>query len=263
MTSFTKLHAIKDLPSAATGCSGCKSEDEGMPLAFAFQPIIDFTAKNVFAHEALVRGPNGEGALSVLSQVNDENRYHFDQRCRTNAIEQAAGLGMESYLSINFMPNAVYKPEACIRSTLQAAEKFGFPIEKIIFETLESEDIVSRPHLVEIFKAYKQFGFKTAIDDFGSGYSGLTLLIDFQPDFVKIDMELVRGIDTHSVRQRIVRNLLWMCGDLGITAIAEGIETKGERDFFAAHGLSLMQGYFFAKPGFRTLPIVTDDLFLN
>lgn len=239
------------------GCQGCRQD--GAPqvdLAFAFQPIVDTVSRKPFAFEALVRGPSGESAGSVLAQVDDENRYLFDQRCRTTAIAQAAELGIASFLSINFMPNAVYKPEACIRSTFEAAERYNFPLNRIIFETIEGESIIDRPHLVSIFRAYKEFGFQTAIDDFGAGYSGLTLLADFQPDIIKLDMELVRGVDQDRVRQRIVIGVLSMCRDLGVKVVAEGIETRAERDFFATQGVTLMQGYFFAKPGFRKLPEV-------
>jgi EAL domain-containing protein (putative c-di-GMP-specific phosphodiesterase class I) len=245
--------------SEQPGCLGCRSDvTDAIELAFAFQPIVDIHSQSVYACEALVRGPGGESAASVLSKVTETNRYQFDQLCRTGAIEQAASLQMESLLSINFMPNAVYRPEACIRSTFAAAEKYGFPIRRIIFETVEGENIISRPHLVEIFKAYKEFGFQTAIDDFGAGYSGLTLLADFQPDLIKLDMELVRNIDTDSARQIIVRGVLAICEELGIRVIAEGIETRGERDFFAAHGVTLMQGYFFAKPAFKGIPTLND-----
>jgi EAL domain-containing protein (putative c-di-GMP-specific phosphodiesterase class I) len=254
--SFLEVHTTK------ANCTGCKNDAaKSIELAFAFQPIVDVSAGRTYAHEALVRGPNGESAGSVLARVDETNRYHFDQRCRTTAIAQAAALKMDSLLSINFMPNAVYRPEACIRSTLEAAEKHGFPIDRIIFETVEGENIISRPHLVEIFRAYKRFGFQTAIDDFGAGYSGLTLLADFQPDLIKLDMELVRGIDTDFVRQRIVCGVLAMCRDLGIRVIAEGIETRGERDFFAANDVMLMQGYFFAKPAFKAVPEIGQAAF--
>ncbi len=249
--------AINDVSGECTGCR--IPAHETIDLAFAFQPIVDMTTGTAYAHEALVRGPNGESAGSVLAQINEANRYHFDQRCRTIAIEQAALLKIEGHLSINFMPNAVYRPEACIRSTFEAAEKYQFPSDRIIFETVEGENIVSRSHLVEIFRAYRRFGFQTAIDDFGAGYSGLTLLTEFQPDLLKLDMELVRGIDTDSVRQSIVRGVLSMCRDLGIRVIAEGIETPGERDFFAANEVTLMQGYFFAKPAFRSTPAPTPN----
>jgi len=199
----------------------------------------------------------------VLSKIDEGNRYAFDQLCRTTAIAQAAALSLDSFLSINFMPNAVYRPEACIQSTLAAAEKYGFPIDRIIFETVEGENIVSRPHLVDIFKAYKRFGFQTAIDDFGAGYSGLTLLADFQPDLIKLDMELVRGIDVDVVRQHIVRGVVAICRDLGVKVIAEGIESHGERDFFEAHGVTLMQGYLFAKPAFKTIPELSENSFTH
>nr|WP_310591213.1 EAL domain-containing protein [Paraburkholderia sp. DHOC27] len=227
-------------------------------MAFAFQPIVDLATGSAFAHEALVRGPNGEPAAFVLGQVDDSARYSFDQRCRTATIAQAADLGMNSFLSINFMPNAVYQPAACIRSTLEAADKHGFPLDRIIFETVESENIVERAHLVEIFRAYRSFGFQAAIDDFGAGYSGLALLADFQPDLVKIDMALIRGIDVDEVRQRIVGGVLKICNDLGVRVIAEGIETAGERDFLARAGVKLMQGYLFAKPAFKGIPPIAN-----
>ncbi|CAG9225726.1 Diguanylate phosphodiesterase [Paraburkholderia sabiae] len=248
-----------DQPGKCTGCQG--SAQVPVDIAFAFQPIVDVNSKSIFACEALVRGPRGESAYSLLSQVDAANRYQFDQRCRQIAISSAAALGMDSFLSINFMPNAVYKPEVCIRSTLDAARMHGFPIERIIFETVEGEDVSDRAHLVDIFRAYKEFGFQTAIDDFGAGYSGLSLLVDFQPDLVKLDMALLRGIDTDTVRQKIVRGVITICNDLGIRVIAEGIETRGERDFFAAHGVSLMQGYWFAKPGFNAIPSIDDSAY--
>ena len=96
----------------------------------AFQPIVDLHTRQPYAYEALVRGPNGEGALSVLSQINDANRYRFDQACRVKAIELASRLGLHKLpdckLSINFMPNAVYRAETCIRATLEASREFDF-----------------------------------------------------------------------------------------------------------------------------------------
>lgn len=248
-----------------SSCGACRDavpDDDGIgAFDFAFQPIVDIGAQSIYACEALVRGPHGEGAGTVLSRVTDENRYRFDQRCRTRAIARAAELHLQGNLSINFLPNAVYRPEACIRSTLTAAEAHGWPLNKIIFETIEGENIIDRPHLVDIFRAYRQFGFQTAIDDFGAGYSGLTLLADFQPDLIKLDMGLVRGVDTDRVRQAIARGVLAMCRDIGTRVIAEGIETRGERDFFASEGVTLMQGYWFAKPALAAIPALSDGAF--
>ena len=242
------------LTSSNGDCQGCqKSEPLGFDFAFAYQPIVDLRDRSIFAHEALVRGTAGEGALSVLDQVTEANRYRFDQLCRTKAIEGAAQLGMQTNLSINFMPNAVYRPELCIRSTLQAAKKYNFPIDRLIFETLESQHVDNYRHLTNILREYREFGFKTAIDDFGAGYSGLNLLADFQPDLIKLDMALIRDVNRDRVRQAIVRGIVTICADLHVTVIAEGIESAGERDFLADCGIFLMQGYWFAKPAFKAL----------
>ena len=235
-------------------CGKCRGENLlGFTFEHAFQPIVDVSMRSIFAHEALVRGPQGESAMSILSQVNDENRYAFDQACRVSAIRGAARLGMESLLSINFMPNAVYQPEACIQTTLIAAREFGFPIKNIIFETLENEKIIDRMYLTEILKEYQRFGFQTAIDDFGAGYAGLDLLADFQPDIIKIDMALIRGIDTHRPRQIIVNSILDVCTLLDIEVIAEGIETYEEYRCLADIGVPYIQGFYFSKPQFRAL----------
>jgi EAL domain-containing protein (putative c-di-GMP-specific phosphodiesterase class I) len=242
------------LTSPTVGCDGCRnSPDLDFSFAFAYQPIVDLRDQSIFAHEALVRGINGEGALTVLNQVTDKNRYRFDQLCRTHAIQGAAALHMQERLSINFLPNAVYRPELCIRSTLEAAREHNFPLEKLIFETIESEHVDNNRHLTNILREYRQFGFMTAIDDFGAGYSGLTLLADFQPDLIKLDMQLIRDIHRDRPRQAIVRGVVTMCAELGVTVIAEGIECAEERDFLADCGIYLMQGFWFAKPAFKAL----------
>lgn len=227
---------------------------DDIQIEFAYQPIVDVTNRSIYAFEALVRGPQGQSAASVLAQVNDQNRYRFDQACRMKAVEGAARLGMTQLLSINFLPNAVYRPEVCIRSTFEAARTHGFPIENIIFEVTEGEHVRDRPHLVNIFKEYSRFGFQTAIDDFGAGYAGLNLLAEYQPDIVKIDMDLVRNVDQDKPRQAIVAGITRICRELDIRVLAEGIETRPERDFLASVGITLMQGYWFAKPAFKALP---------
>lgn len=226
-----------------------------LPITMAFQPIVDVRSGEVFAYEALVRGKDGRGAGEVLSTVSADNRYAFDQTCRTTAISLASDLGMASIanLSINFLPNAVYEPRACIRATLAAAMQTGFPLNRIIFEFTE-EEAIDANHLLHILRSYKAMGFKTAIDDFGAGYAGLGLLSKFQPDIVKLDMALIRDVDTDTVKRTIVRNTLNMLTDLGIQAVCEGIETVGEYDALSDLGVSLMQGYLLAKPAFEALP---------
>ncbi len=240
-------------------CADCaRGERLAFQFDFAYQPIVDLASRTVFAHEALVRGPAGEGALSVLSQVDESNCYRFDQACRVKAIKGAAELGMQERISINFLPNAIYKPELCIRTTLAAAQAHGIALARIIFEVTEGERVKDGPWSAEILREYQRCGFKTAIDDFGAGVAGLKLLSDFQPDIIKIDMDLVRNVDTHRARQAIVRSLVRLCEEMRIQIIAEGIETEAERDFLWDSGIELMQGYLFAKPAFRALARVPD-----
>ena len=248
---------------AALACEDCsKGERLGFQFSFAYQPIVDVATGALFAHEALVRGPAGEGALSVLSQVNEENRYRFDQACRVKAIKTAAALEMTSKLSINFMPNAIYRPEVCIRATLEAARSHGFPVERIIFETVEGERVSDAKWLANVLREYKRIGFLTAIDDFGAGFAGLNLLADFQPDIVKLDMDLVRNIDKSLPRRSIVRGIARICDELGIRVIGEGVESQEESQCLQDLGISLLQGYLFSKPLFEKCLLENDSSWL-
>jgi EAL domain-containing protein (putative c-di-GMP-specific phosphodiesterase class I) len=190
----------------------------------------------------------------VISRVNDKNRYLFDQLCRVKAISLASKLNITSMLSINFLPNAIYVPERCIRTTFEAAKQYDFPSDRIMFEFTEVEKMDDTEHVKRIVDYYQSLGFKTAVDDFGSGYSGLNLLADFQTDIIKLDMALIRNIDSNKVRQSIVKNCLTMFNELNITTLAEGIETYDEYAWLRDAGIELMQGYYFAKPGFESLP---------
>ncbi len=221
------------------------------------QPDIPVTQNNqIFGYEALVRGLANESAYSVIAKVNDDNRYLFDQLCRVKAIALAARLKLDCMLSINFLPKAIYKPERCIRTTLEAAEKYGFSTDKIMFEFTEVEKIDDSNFVKEIVEYYKKSGFITAIDDFGSGYSGLGLLADFQTNVVKFDMALIRNIDKDASLQSIIRHSLNLFKDLNIIPLAEGIETIEEMRWLQDSGIELMQGYLFAQPGFECLPLV-------
>jgi len=244
-------------------CSGCRDGNAfSLPFSMAFQPIVDVASGRIFAHEALVRGIDGGGAANVLRAVVPDNKYAFDQACRTRALELASELALAkdgTLLSINFLPNAVYEPKACIRATLRAAKCTGFPLDQIIFEFTEDERLETA-HILNILETYRAMGFKTAIDDFGAGYSGLSLLAKFQPDIVKLDMSLIRDIDREPPKRAIVRGLVRMLRDLGVLPVGEGVETTGEYAVLRDLGIDLLQGYLLARPAFQALavPILPD-----
>nr|WP_043603377.1 EAL domain-containing protein [Novosphingobium sp. Rr 2-17] len=223
----------------------------------AFQPIVDTETGLPFAYEALVRGRQGEGAAQILAGVTAQNRYAFDQQCRVAAIEGAVAAGIldsDARLSINFLPNAVYSPAACIQLTLKTARETGFPTERLIFEFTENEEMLDVEHVKNIVESYHRMGFATALDDFGAGHAGLGLLAQFQTDLIKLDMNLIRGIDASLPRRMIVEGVVRMATGLGITLVAEGVETVAEYDVLRAIGVRYIQGYLLARPGFMALP---------
>jgi len=248
---------LSDDENSLPPCNACKPGEE-LPFAItmAFQPIVDVRKREIYAYEALVRGTDGAPAGQILAQVNADNRYIFDQTCRKTAVGLAAQLQMPCFVSINFLPNAVYQAATCIRATLEAAREHGFPTSRLIFEITEQEELVDKEHLKSIIREYRRQGFKTAIDDFGAGYAGLNLLAEFQPDIIKLDMALVRAVDTNPVRQAIIRGILGVCEALSIEVIAEGVETEAELALLQGMGIYLFQGYLFARPGFECLPEV-------
>lgn len=226
----------------------------------AFQPIVDVTTGLPFAFEALVRGADGTGAADVLASVTPEHRYAFDQQCRVAAIEGAVAAGIldtDARLSINFLPNAVYSPMACIQLTLQTARATGFPQDRLIFEFTENEEMADTDHVKTIVETYAKMGFGTAIDDFGAGHAGLGLLAKFQTDYIKLDMDLIRGIERSMPRRMIVEGVIRIAESLNITVIAEGIETCDEYTVLRGLGVRYLQGYLLARPGFRCLPPIT------
>lgn len=243
--------------SSRSACQGCQS---GEPLDFAFtmafQPIVDLSTARVWGYEALVRGTEGEGAGQVLARVTEENRYKFDQAARVKAIEMAGRLlpNDGSLLSINFMPNAVYEPKACIRASLAAAERVRLDRARLMFEFTENERMPDVAHVQRIVSEYKRIGFITALDDFGAGYAGLSLLAKFHPDLIKIDMELVRGIGSEPAKQIIIAGIIAIAEALRITVLAEGVETELEARVLFEAGIPIQQGYYYAKPAIGILP---------
>ncbi len=244
------------MPSST--CSACRDGvQQPMPFSMAFQPIVDVITGKAFAYEALVRGPAGQGAGTVLSQVTPENMYAFDQNCRRHAITLASKLNLQqtgAKLSINFLPGAVYSPAACIRLTLATANAVDFPLDRLIFELTEMEEVKDPRHVQSIADEYQKHGFEIALDDFGAGFCNLNLFANLQAGILKLDMDLTRNLHERSKAQQVVASMVQLCAALGVRLIAEGIETEEEFWCLRDLGVTLMQGYLFAKPAFEQLP---------
>lgn len=226
----------------------------GKPFTFAFQPIIDAAQKKVISYEALLRGGNNEPAREVLRQIQPEKMASFDETLRGEAVKMAARLGLDCSISLNFMPQNIADSHDSLSKTLETATQHGIRADQIVLEIVESEIIQNLARFVENVNTCRYTGIRVAIDDFGAGYAGLNLLADFQPDLIKLDMNLVRDINTKGPRQAIVRGITRTCLDLGIDIVAEGVERTAEYRWLRDEGISLFQGRLFAMPGFERLP---------
>ena len=231
---------------------------KALPMCtFAFQPIVNAYSRKIMAYEALVRGPRGESAATIINHITTEDLPRFDEHCRASAMQLASRLGVDCDLNLNLLPQGFHDDRDCLASTLDAAIEYNFFPERLVVEVTEGEVLGNQERFTNLIDVYRGLGMRLAIDDFGSGYSGLNLLADFQPDQIKLDKNLARGIPSRGPRQAIVRGILQVCRDLGIELIAEGIETAEEFRWFCDEGVTLFQGYLFGRPGFELLPPVS------
>lgn len=225
-------------------------------FTFAYQPIVDVEKGEIVSFEALVRGCQNEPAYTVLEGLSAEQVNRFEKESRLKAIALAVQLGVQCHLNLNMMPNTISGDDAApLDETVAAGVLQGLLPEQLILEMTENDIIKNFSRFKQRVAQCRAIGVKFAIDDFGAGYSGLNLLVEFQPDILKLDMALIRNIRSHGPRQAIVRGIFRTCEDLGIDVLAEGVETVAEYEWLYGEGIVLFQGYLFARPGFESLPV--------
>ena len=232
--------------------------DPPAPYSMAFQPIVDLDGERVVAYEALVRGLENQPAAEVFSHVSNDSRPSMDQRCRVMAIDLAVALGLlatKADLCINFNPNAIHESAPSLERTIETAATSDLPLARVILEITEMEHLKDPDRLRSILRQYRSQGLRTAIDDFGAGFAGLTMLAAFQPDILKIDLALTRDIHIRPISQTILRGVTQICRDLDIQVIAEGVEEEAQIDILRNLGIHYMQGNYFARPAFEALPL--------
>jgi EAL domain-containing protein (putative c-di-GMP-specific phosphodiesterase class I) len=223
--------------------------DRAQPgFAIAFQPIVDIAGRRIVAQEALVRGIGGGSAASVLSRAEGSQRFGLEIAIARHALARAVALGIETDLHVNFSPGVLLHSPDALSAIATVAEVENFPIAQLVLEVTEGEKVDDLLRLAKVVEAARARGLRIAIDDFGAGYNGLSLLAEVQPDIIKIDMTLTRGIDLHSVRRSIVAGILRMVEQMHVRTIAEGVESLGELSCLHALGISEMQGFLFGHP---------------
>lgn len=225
-------------------------------FSYAFQPIVDAVNRVPYSYEALIRGSNNEPPTIIFAQVSKISLPDFDQRAREFAIKLAVQLGLTCNLNLNFLPNSL-SAGGYIDKTLAAIKENQLNPHQLIIEVPECEIIHHQQDFLYSVRQCRSKGIRIAIDDFGAGYSGLNLLLNLQPDFIKLDMQLIRKIDAHPSRQAVIKAILEVCRELNINVIAEGVENPSEYKWLTEQGISLFQGYLLSKPGFECLPVIT------
>lgn len=218
-----------------------------------FQPIVQVKDKSIFAHEGLFRVRDDHGsivppALAFKLAERSDLLFSLDLVARRSAVECAAKAKLKGKLFINFNPSSIYDPSYCLRATASSINEIGIKPEDVVFEVTETHRATDINHLKGILAFYRSAGFQVALDDIGSGWSGLNLLQTLRPDYVKIDMELVRDVHIDEYKQNIVTNLIRIAKANNIEVIAEGVEVEEEAQWLTDAKADYLQGYLYGKP---------------
>ena len=231
--------------------------DKASDCSFAFQPIIDPLSRQIVSLEALIRPPSGELPHTYFEGLTDDEAYETDLKSKKVAFAMAAALQLgEQSLSINLRPMTLVKIPQAVNFLLQEIQINGLVPEQIIIEFTETEVISRFDEFTDAVRLLKAAGIRVAIDHFGAGFAGLLLLAQFQPDRIKINRDLIKDVHKSGSRQAIVQAIIKCCTSLEISVSAVGIEKPEEWMWLESAGVSLFQGYLFAKPEIGTIPAV-------
>ncbi|MGE4295307.1 MAG: EAL domain-containing protein [Campylobacterales bacterium] len=227
-----------------------------------FQPIVDAFTGKLYAHEALMRVVHQDGSitspLELLQTAKESGTlFNLDRLARESALKAFAASGAEGGLFINFTPTAIYNPALCLQDTFGWAKTLGLDFSRIVFEVVESEKVEDFDHLDNILKAYREKGFKTALDDVGNDYDSLARLGKLGADIVKIDRAFVHNIAADPLRQELFKTLYTKAKTRGMEVLAEGVELEADYRFLRMLSVRLFQGYLFGKPAPQPVDRVT------
>lgn len=215
-------------------------------LHMVYQPIVGMTAGRTMAWEALVRCREGaKDAMDLIKTGELTGRLsELGRKIRDTAARDAKTLPDDALLFVNVHPNDLDDPHL-VAPDAPLSRMAG----RVVLEITERASLEEFAGLDARLAELRRLGFRLAVDDLGAGYSGLSTIAHVQPDFVKLDASLVRGLAGAPHQQLVVAAMLELARQLGSQVIAEAIETPAERDALSTLGIDWMQGYFFARPG--------------
>ncbi|WP_297199030.1 diguanylate phosphodiesterase [uncultured Pluralibacter sp.] len=234
-----------------------QAEVEDDEFSFAFQPIIDPLSREIVALEALLRARDGKSPADYFASLQGDALYEADLRSKRTAFALAAELGLKDHpLSINLLPLTLVKIPDAVPYLLQEIKRFGLIPDQITIEFTES-DVMSRiADFNRAVRALKAEGLRVAIEHFGSGFAGLLLLSEFQPDKIKINRSLIQDVHKSGPRQAIIQGIIKCCTSLEISVTAVGVEKAEEWMWLESAGISAFQGNLFASPALQGIPLI-------
>jgi EAL domain-containing protein (putative c-di-GMP-specific phosphodiesterase class I) len=223
-------------------------------LWLAFQPIVSWTEKSVLAYEALVRNeeptlrapPDLFEAAERLGRLRELGRIIRDRVAKT--LVDNPTVDAEVFVNVHAL-------ELDDDSLLAPTSPLSAFAKRVVLEITERAPLEKIKDANARVAQLRNMGYRIAVDDLGAGYAGLTSFAHLEPEVVKVDMSLIRGLDQSPTKQKLLRSIVGLCRDLEIKMIAEGIETVEERDTLVRLGGDLCQGYLFARPGRAFPPI--------
>jgi diguanylate cyclase (GGDEF)-like protein len=221
-------------------------------ITSVFQPIVSLRDGSVLGYEALSRGPAGtemecpDMLFSVAEEVHEI--WELERLCRTRALSAFTHAHVDSLLFLNVNPNVIEDAKFQKGFTRDYLGQFGIGPDRVVFEITERTAAVNMVEFKEVIRYYIRQQYKIAIDDAGAGYSGLNLITDLNPQYLKLDMQLIRGIDHDTVKQALVKSLQEFAKVTGTYLIAEGIETREELEKLIHIGVHYGQGYYIKRP---------------
>ena len=225
--------------------------------SFAFQPIIDPLSQRVVSIEALLRTSDGGSPRDYFSGLPADEIYAADLNAKKHAFALANKLGIQGQtLSVNLLPMSLVKVPDAVDILLEGILSNGLVPDQIIVEVTENEVISQLDEFGLSIKKLKAAGIRLALDNFGAGFGGLSLLTRFQPEKIKIDHSIICDVHKSGSKQAIVQAILKCCSSLEITVIAAGVEKPEEWMWLESAGICQFQGYLFASPELNAIPDV-------
>jgi len=224
-------------------------------LNFAFQPIVDIN-RRVYGHEALVRARTRDGDPISPARLFDAAGTPsllatLDRQARLSAVAHMPAMPDGTRIFINFMPSTIYDPVYCLQSTASAVNDQGMDPASVVFEVVESDKTRDGEHLKAIVDFYRDHGYRVALDDFGTGHNNLSTLLEFRPNYIKVDKAITSRLSGDSTSRGMIGDLVRQAADQGTRVIAEGIETESDFAICVDLGVEFFQGFYFAKPAPR------------